>query len=308
MPDSAPSAVEIGTDASLPEHETPSAPPAAIPPAIRAPDSEPQSNPAPLAARSTHEPSFVNDVVPDAAFREARRSASERISDPGATAPRKLSAFDDEADEELALEGDDGPNEFESYTGDSLFAAAAPTDDTVESLLGDLAFTSDVLATPIRPQTPPPAPEPAVLDATALMPEADAASAARAPMSQLDNHLNAHGSKIAVHFLEGDVLRGNLDQFDPVRRAVRIALDQRPSREVPLTQVKALFFVTSQGHPSVVSDDGVPVTVTFDDGRSLTGVKPAWGSDAAGFLVLPANPDEHWTRVWISHKASVEVS
>jgi hypothetical protein len=118
---------------------------------------------------------------------------------------------------------------------------------------------------------------------------------------------------VVVRYRDGRILRGYTRDFNVARSQFHFSLDpvSGDSLVVPLTQLKALFFVRDfAGDPSYKAQNlftappqGRPLEVTFDDGEVLLGSTLCYQPDAHGFVVHPADNRGNNIRVFVSSAA-----
>ena len=119
--------------------------------------------------------------------------------------------------------------------------------------------------------------------------------------------------KVVVRYRDGRILRGYTRDFNVARPQFHFSLDpvSGDSLVVPLTQLKALFFVRDfAGDPThkeqrvfTVPPQGRKLEVTFDDGEVLLGSTLSYRPEAHGFIVHPADPHGNNIRVFVSSAA-----
>jgi hypothetical protein len=119
--------------------------------------------------------------------------------------------------------------------------------------------------------------------------------------------------KVVVRYRDGRILRGYTRDFNVVRPQFHFSPDPAAgdSLVVPLTQLKALFFVRDfAGDPAYKAQHvftaprhGRPLEVTFDDGEVLLGSTLNYQPDAHGFVVHPADTNGNNIRVFVSSAA-----
>lgn len=119
--------------------------------------------------------------------------------------------------------------------------------------------------------------------------------------------------KVVVRYRDGRILRGYTNDFNVVRPQFHFSTDPvaGDSLVVPLTQLKALFFVRDfAGDPTyreqkvfTAPPQGRTLEVTFDDGEVLLGSTLSYRPEAHGFLVHPADKNGNNIRVFVSSAA-----
>jgi hypothetical protein len=120
--------------------------------------------------------------------------------------------------------------------------------------------------------------------------------------------------RLVVRYMDGRLLKAYGREFTTASRSIRV-WSTPGSREnpmtVPLTQVKAVFFVRDfAGDPSYVqgsapeaSARGRRVVVTFLDGETLVGATLNYNEHGAGFFLQPLDPGGNNQRVFVSSSA-----
>lgn len=119
--------------------------------------------------------------------------------------------------------------------------------------------------------------------------------------------------KVVVRYRDGRILRGYTCDFNVVRPQFHFSFDpvSGESLVVPLTQLKALFFVRDfAGDPTYVEQkaftvppQGRELEVTFDDGEVLSGSTLSYRPEGHGFIVHPADKHGNNIRVFVSSAA-----
>jgi hypothetical protein len=114
-----------------------------------------------------------------------------------------------------------------------------------------------------------------------------------------------------ARYCDGRLLRGYTNDFSPGRAHLhlRASATAGPAVFVPLSQLKALFFVRDfAGNPSYVEAKhfvggaaGRRIEVTFGDGEVLVGTTLNFRPDGEGFFVHPADPRSNNLRVFVTH-------
>jgi hypothetical protein len=117
--------------------------------------------------------------------------------------------------------------------------------------------------------------------------------------------------KVVARYCDGRLLRGYTNDFSPGRAHLhlRSSATTGPAIFVPLSQLKALFFVREfAGDPTYVEAKqftngaaGRKIEVTFGDGEVLVGTTLNFRPDGAGFFVHPADPRSNNLRVYVTH-------
>ena len=119
--------------------------------------------------------------------------------------------------------------------------------------------------------------------------------------------------KVVVRYRDGRILRGYTSDLNVARPQFHFSTDPVAggSLGVPLTQLKALFFVRDfAGDPAyqeqkvfTAPPQGRTLEVTFDDGEVLLGSTLSYRPEAHGFIVHPADTHGNNIRVFVSSAA-----
>ena len=114
--------------------------------------------------------------------------------------------------------------------------------------------------------------------------------------------------KIVVHFKDGRIEKGTTTDFSPRHPSFHILDLQGMSRQVDISQLKAIFFVKDFGgrmdkmekkvFPSQ-SPPGKKVQVKFTDGEILLGYTQGYDPKRTGFFLLPVDPESNNERIFI---------
>ena len=118
---------------------------------------------------------------------------------------------------------------------------------------------------------------------------------------------------MVVRYRDGRIIRGYTRDFNVVRPQFHFSPDPvaGDSLVVPLTQLKALFFVRDfAGDPAykgqkafTAPPQGRVLEVTFDDGEVLLGSTLSYQPEAHGFILHPADKHGNNIRVFVSSAA-----
>ena len=142
-------------------------------------------------------------------------------------------------------------------------------------------------------------------DGEGLLPVADARGPATAGL------LEGEYQKVVARYWDGLLLRGYTNDFHPSK--AHLHLSPHPTAGaaalVPLSQLKALFFVRefggNPGHVEakqfVTRPPGRKIEVTFRDGEVLVGSTLNYRPDGQGFFVQPADARSNNLRVFVTH-------
>jgi hypothetical protein len=117
--------------------------------------------------------------------------------------------------------------------------------------------------------------------------------------------------KIVVRYADGELRKGFTQDFHPTRSHFSLwpSLNASTSDRVivPMAQLKALFFVRDfNGNPGyrerktfTVRGQGRRIEVTFADSEVILGTTLNYRPDAQGFFVVPADPGDNNTRIYV---------
>jgi hypothetical protein len=140
-----------------------------------------------------------------------------------------------------------------------------------------------------------------------------AAQISDAPSRRLVPAFAPSWQKVVVRYRDGRILRGYTCDFNVSRPQFHFSLEpvSGDSLMVPLTQLKALFFVRDfAGDPTykeqkvfTAPPQGRTLEVTFDDGEVLLGSTLSYQPEAHGFIVHPADKNGNNIRVFVSSAA-----
>jgi hypothetical protein len=124
--------------------------------------------------------------------------------------------------------------------------------------------------------------------------------------------------RIVIHFLDHSLLKGHARFFFHHQMQLLVETLEGEERLIPLTTVKAVFFVRSftgdrkrreQKRFTTASPRfGDAVRVTFLDGELLVGRSIGYRPENRGFYVKPADPDSNNEMVYVPQTSVREVS
>jgi hypothetical protein len=132
------------------------------------------------------------------------------------------------------------------------------------------------------------------------------------------------GAKIVVRYLDGRVVKGYTQDFDPntchlyLRQAPTGGASEEVHTEVRLEDLKAIFFVrTFEGNPhcrarrEFIKEEesyGDRVEVTFRDGEVVRGFRINHNPRQSGFFLLPPDPGGNTIMTFVISKAVKDLS
>jgi hypothetical protein len=121
---------------------------------------------------------------------------------------------------------------------------------------------------------------------------------------------------VVVHLGDGTLLKGTTNNFFPNKEKFHLTVkDTTEIREVPLTGLKAVFFVKDfEGDPNYQergdaerSGLGKRIEVEFKDGENLVGYSQGYTPNRPGFFVFPADPESNNDRIFVLTAATKSV-
>ena len=129
-------------------------------------------------------------------------------------------------------------------------------------------------------------------------------------------------NRIVARFQDGRVLKGFTNDFLPGKASFHLLSEGEQAgdkvEEVPVAQLKALFFVKSfAGDPKYEEArefaEGKPVAgrrirVVFKDGELIVGTTQGYDRSRPGFFVVPADPASNNERCFVVVAATQEVT
>jgi hypothetical protein len=122
-------------------------------------------------------------------------------------------------------------------------------------------------------------------------------------------------NRVVARFLDGTLLHGTTIDFSPTRRFFRLT-EGATTREIDLTQLKAVFFVRDFVGNAAYQEKkgffarqnhGKRVVVEFKEGEKLFGYTLTYTSHGFGFFVFPGDPDSNNEKVFVLHAATASV-
>jgi len=139
--------------------------------------------------------------------------------------------------------------------------------------------------------------------------------------------LPSPNEKLVAHFKSGTVTRGFSRDFHPEAEVFHLMSsdgDIVSSREIHLDQLKALFHVKTWGSPKGHTDrrkefppEPAPeiaafgpafrTIIEFYDGEEIWGYSRGYHSEAPGFFMVPADPDDNNAKIFVVNSSVVNV-
>ena len=127
-------------------------------------------------------------------------------------------------------------------------------------------------------------------------------------------------NKVVAHCLDHLIVKGLAFDFDPLKVSVHIVDtdDRKKVTEIPVTEMKALFFVKSlTGDPKhedveisredLQAAQGLKIKVTFVDDEVICGTTNGYSANRPGFFVVPADPESNNIRIYVYTAATRDV-
>ena len=127
-------------------------------------------------------------------------------------------------------------------------------------------------------------------------------------------------NEVVAHYLDGRVVKGISLDVDPARPKCHIRSPGQGPVEVPLSELKALFFVKdlvgNSGRNDILElepSDGrargsFPIEVEFMDGERLVGLTVRYPPIRPFFFILPADARSNNIRVLVNRAAVKQMS
>jgi hypothetical protein len=123
-----------------------------------------------------------------------------------------------------------------------------------------------------------------------------------------------------AHFLDGRVMKGATEDFDPAQQAFTLhPVGSGSAMKIESRKLKALFFVRNlagdpgrddaQGfvRPAGESEKGKKIAIQFKDGEMLFGYALTYTNDDDGFYVAPADPSSNNMKIYVIRSATQKV-
>lgn len=113
---------------------------------------------------------------------------------------------------------------------------------------------------------------------------------------------------VVLHFRAGKTERVRITpRIDSARNTLPVIGDADDVREVPFTDLKAVFFLQD---PAVVTPSDPPVgstlAVEFEDGELIRGFANAYNPSASGFFLVPHDRSKN-DRIFVVNSAVVSI-
>ncbi len=118
--------------------------------------------------------------------------------------------------------------------------------------------------------------------------------------------------KVVAHFLDGSLLKGYVQDFNPLTPIFHLLKDTAPGTKpilVKTVDLKALFFVKTlagnreYNERKLFNEDDHPqgrrIEITFKDGEVLQGSALGYDPQRPGFFLLPVDPYSNNIRIYV---------
>ncbi|MFI5166958.1 MAG: DUF6982 domain-containing protein [Thermoanaerobaculales bacterium] len=115
-------------------------------------------------------------------------------------------------------------------------------------------------------------------------------------------------NRVVARFIDGRPIKGTTANFSPIRGKFHLNTPAGKVIEVPLSQLKAVFFVKSlegnKAYREKKAFDGAKgfgrkVRCEFRDGEVLTGFTQSYDPTKLGFFITPIDPQSNNERIFV---------
>ena len=114
-------------------------------------------------------------------------------------------------------------------------------------------------------------------------------------------------NKIVVHFSDGRILKGHVNDFRPNKAEFHLETRENEILLIHVADLKAVFFVKDHdgdadrqdAYDDFIAGAGRPIKVTFSDGEEITGYAASYSPDRTGFFLIPADLGSNNERVFV---------
>jgi hypothetical protein len=133
--------------------------------------------------------------------------------------------------------------------------------------------------------------------------------------------------KLVAHFKDGLVARGYSRDFRPDAEIFHLMTwdsEITSSRQIRLAQLKALFHVKTWGSPGrrpdrrkefppqpgpeIATTGSAPRTIVqFYDGEEIWGYSQGYRSEAPGFFMVPADPQDNNQKIFVINSSLIDI-
>ncbi|MGQ0721836.1 MAG: DUF6982 domain-containing protein [Candidatus Eiseniibacteriota bacterium] len=124
--------------------------------------------------------------------------------------------------------------------------------------------------------------------------------------------MSALGKLVAVHYVDGRVVKGRTSDFKPNCDFFHVRTDAGALARVETAALKGVFFIrTPEGDPGhdqrndfeARAGSEKKIWIDFVDGEALAGWSSAFASGGRGFFFTPTDPDSNLERVYAFRSA-----
>lgn len=112
--------------------------------------------------------------------------------------------------------------------------------------------------------------------------------------------------RVVVHTVAGPLKRGVLRDPDMDADRFDLVLPNGGVEAIAVNLIKAVFFMMAPGQQAP-QPEGKRTTVTFEDGRQLSGFCSEVQGSAPGFFVLPADSRTNTARIYVLRAAVKDI-
>jgi hypothetical protein len=158
-------------------------------------------------------------------------------------------------------------------------------------------------APPARPSAPPAAP-PRTVSAPPPPPRSSRTELFGDPLRPASVIPGEH--RVVVHTLAGPLKRGTLRDPDMEGERFELVLPNGGLEAIAVNLIKAIFFMMAPGQQPP-QPEGKRTTVTFEDGRQISGFCPEVQGSAPGFFLLPADSRTNTARIYVLRAAVKDI-
>ncbi len=114
-------------------------------------------------------------------------------------------------------------------------------------------------------------------------------------------------NKIVVHFSDGTILKGHVNDFRPNKAEFHLETLENEVSLLNVADLKGVFFVKEHdgvegrrdSYDDVIAGGGRRMKVTFSDGEEITGYVTSYSPDRTGFFLVPADLGSNNERIFI---------
>ncbi|HXG59402.1 MAG TPA: hypothetical protein VNL91_10305 [Thermoanaerobaculia bacterium] len=112
---------------------------------------------------------------------------------------------------------------------------------------------------------------------------------------------------VLLRYRDGRVANATVDAIDPAADSLTAVIDHGPSRQIPYSELKAVFFPREVPEELLEPGGGMTLAVELFDGEVIRGTAH-YNPEKNGFFLVPADRTRH-DRIFIVNSAihSIEV-